>query len=105
MVEHLRRARTEHNRACRVIMDLPGRKLRTGPIEPVPGTMFQIRWGLPGIRMEPRAERVIESAAQSLRQKTLWKCQREQHREESQELAGLRPHRIPPLSHLRRTFL
>jgi hypothetical protein len=76
-----------------------------GPIEPVPGTMFQIRWGLPGIRMEPRAERVIESAAQSLRQKTLWKCQREQHREESQELAGLRPHRIPPLSHLRRTFL
>ncbi len=41
MVEHLRRARTEHNRSCRVIMDLPGPKLRTGPIEPVPGV---VKW-------------------------------------------------------------
>jgi pyruvate kinase len=37
MVEHLRRAQREHSRACRVIMDLPGPKLRTGPIEPMPG--------------------------------------------------------------------
>jgi pyruvate kinase len=37
MVEHLRRAQREHNRDCRVIMDLPGPKLRTGPIEPMPG--------------------------------------------------------------------
>src|SRR4029077_3007826 len=66
-----------------------------GPIEPMPRTMFQIRWSLPGIRMEPWAERVIESAAQSLRQKTLWKCQRKQHREESQDLAGLRHPQIP----------
>ena len=41
MVEHLRRAQREHNRACRVIMDLPGPKLRTGPIESVPGV---VRW-------------------------------------------------------------
>ncbi len=41
MVEHLRRAQAEHNRACRVIMDLPGPKLCTGPIEPLPGV---VKW-------------------------------------------------------------
>ena len=41
MVEHLRRAQAEHGKACRVIMDLPGPKLRTGPIETVPGI---IKW-------------------------------------------------------------
>jgi len=41
MVEYLRRAQTEHNRDCRVIMDLPGPKLRTGPIEPMPGV---VKW-------------------------------------------------------------
>jgi len=71
----------------------------------VPGKLIQFRWGLPGIRMEPRAERVIESAAQSLRRKPLWGSQREQHREESQDLAGLKPHHIPPLSHLRRALI
>ena len=39
MVEHLRRARAEHGKGCRVMMDLPGPKLRTGPIEPAPGIL------------------------------------------------------------------
>jgi hypothetical protein len=43
-----------------------------GPIEPVPWAMLQTRWSLPGIGMELRAERVIESAAQSFRREPLW---------------------------------
>lgn len=36
MVENLRRAEREVGRECRVVMDLAGPKLRTGPIEPGP---------------------------------------------------------------------
>ncbi|HEY7678480.1 MAG TPA: pyruvate kinase [Candidatus Methylomirabilis sp.] len=36
MVHHLQRARRKVGRACRVLMDLGGPKLRTGPIEPGP---------------------------------------------------------------------
>ena len=39
MVEKLRRAERELNKECRVLMDVPGPKLRTGPIESVPGVM------------------------------------------------------------------
>ena len=39
MVEKLRRAERELNKKCRVLMDVPGPKLRTGPIESVPGVM------------------------------------------------------------------
>jgi pyruvate kinase len=39
MIENLRRAQAEHEKTCRVIMDLPGPKLRTGSIEPLPGIM------------------------------------------------------------------
>ena len=41
MVENLRRAQAEQNRACRVIMDLPGPKLRTGSIETLAGV---VKW-------------------------------------------------------------
>ena len=37
MVENLRRAERELSKECRVLMDVPGPKLRTGPIESVPG--------------------------------------------------------------------
>ena len=40
MVEHLRRARTEHNRACRVIEHYPDPSC-IGPIDPMPGV---IKW-------------------------------------------------------------
>ncbi|HEX6185099.1 MAG TPA: pyruvate kinase [Pyrinomonadaceae bacterium] len=36
MIENLRRATEETGKACRVLMDLPGPKLRTGPVEPGP---------------------------------------------------------------------
>src|SRR5262249_54761882 len=36
MVAHLRRAETEVARNCRILMDLAGPKLRTGPLEPGP---------------------------------------------------------------------
>jgi pyruvate kinase len=36
MIEHLRRAEQSLGRACRVVMDLAGPKLRTGPLEPGP---------------------------------------------------------------------
>lgn len=55
MVENLKRAKAEVNRDCRVLMDLPGPKLRTGPIEPLPGI---VKW-------RPRRDRygrVIEPA-------------------------------------------
>jgi pyruvate kinase len=41
MVENLRRAKGELNRECRILMDLPGPKLRTGAIETLPGV---IKW-------------------------------------------------------------
>jgi pyruvate kinase len=36
MIEHLRRAEQSLERPCRVVMDLAGPKLRTGPLEPGP---------------------------------------------------------------------
>lgn len=41
MVENLRRAKLELGKDCRVLMDLPGPKLRTGPVEALPGV---IKW-------------------------------------------------------------
>src|SRR5262245_60771759 len=39
MIEHLRRAERSLGRSCRVMMDLGGPKLRTGPIEPGPAVV------------------------------------------------------------------
>jgi pyruvate kinase len=39
MIDNLRRATSETNRRCRILMDLPGPKLRTGPMEPGPKVM------------------------------------------------------------------
>jgi pyruvate kinase len=36
MIEHLRRAERSLGRLCRVVMDLAGSKLRTGPLEAGP---------------------------------------------------------------------
>jgi pyruvate kinase len=39
MIEHLRRAKRTLGRPCRVVMDLAGPKLRTGPLEPGPAVV------------------------------------------------------------------
>jgi pyruvate kinase len=39
MIDHLRRAEERHGRACRVLMDLAGPKVRTGAIEPGPAVV------------------------------------------------------------------
>ncbi|HMN27163.1 MAG TPA: pyruvate kinase, partial [Caldilineaceae bacterium] len=39
MIEHLRRAEQALDRSCRVVMDLAGPKLRTGPLEPGPAVV------------------------------------------------------------------
>jgi pyruvate kinase len=39
MIEHLRRAEQALGRSCRVVMDLAGPKLRTGPLEPGPAVV------------------------------------------------------------------
>lgn len=39
MIEHLRRAELALGKSCRVVMDLAGPKLRTGPIEPRPAVI------------------------------------------------------------------
>jgi pyruvate kinase len=55
MIVNLKRARTELKRDCRILMDLPGPKLRTGPIETLPGV---VKW-------RPRRDRygkVVEPA-------------------------------------------
>ncbi|HEX9146205.1 MAG TPA: pyruvate kinase [Candidatus Binatia bacterium] len=55
MVENLKRAKAELKRNCLILMDLPGPKLRTGSIEPLPGV---VKW-------RPRRDRygrVIKSA-------------------------------------------
>lgn len=41
MIDNLRRARRELGRGCRILMDVAGPKLRTGPIDPTSQTM---RW-------------------------------------------------------------
>ena len=46
LVNHIRRAQREIGRGCRVLMDLGGPKLRTGPIEP----------GAPVVRWGPRRD-------------------------------------------------
>lgn len=55
MIEHLRRAERSLGRSCRIVMDLAGPKLRTGPIEPGPAV----------VRIRPRRDahgRVIAPA-------------------------------------------
>jgi len=39
MIQHLRQAECEVGRTCRVLMDLAGPKLRTGPVEPGPAVV------------------------------------------------------------------
>ena len=39
MIKHLRRAEQELGRSCRLVMDLAGPKLRTGPLEPGPAVV------------------------------------------------------------------
>jgi len=39
MIEHLRRAEQSLGKSCRVVMDLAGPKLRTGPLEPGPAVI------------------------------------------------------------------
>ncbi|MGH7582964.1 MAG: pyruvate kinase [Gemmatimonadales bacterium] len=39
MIAHLRRAERELGRSCRIVMDLAGPKLRTGPLEPGPAVV------------------------------------------------------------------
>jgi pyruvate kinase len=39
MLEHLRRAENRRGRSCKVIMDLAGPKVRTGPLEPGPAVV------------------------------------------------------------------
>ncbi len=39
MIDHLRRAEQSLGRSCRVVMDLAGPKLRTGPLEPGPAVI------------------------------------------------------------------
>jgi pyruvate kinase len=39
MIAHLRRAEERHGRACRVLMDLGGPKVRTGPVEAGPAVI------------------------------------------------------------------
>jgi len=39
MIEHLKRAEKSLGRSCRIVMDLAGPKLRTGPIEPGPAVV------------------------------------------------------------------
>jgi pyruvate kinase len=39
MIEHLRRAERALGRSCRIVMDLGGPKLRTGPLEPGPAVV------------------------------------------------------------------
>jgi pyruvate kinase len=39
MIRNLQKAREETGRNCRILMDLPGPKLRTGPIEPGPSVI------------------------------------------------------------------
>jgi pyruvate kinase len=46
MIEHLRRAERSLGRSCRVVMDLAGPKLRTGPVTP----------GLAVVRIRPRRD-------------------------------------------------
>ena len=46
MIEHLRRAERSLKRSCRIVMDLAGPKLRTGPLEP----------GLGVVRLRPRRD-------------------------------------------------
>jgi pyruvate kinase len=39
MIDHLRRAEARQNRRCRILMDLAGPKIRTGPLEPGPAVV------------------------------------------------------------------
>jgi pyruvate kinase len=54
MIEHLRRAEQETGKSCRACMDLAGPKLRTGPLESLPGVFrFRPRRDALGRVLEP----------------------------------------------------
>ena len=64
MVEHLRRATAELNRPCRILFDLQGPKLRTGPLEPGPEVVhWSPRRGLRGQLLSPVMVRLIPASS------------------------------------------
>ena len=68
MIEHLRQAERSLGRSCRVVMDLAGPKLRTGPLEPGPAVLrIRPHRDVFGRRHRPRADLVdsrdVSSAA------------------------------------------
>lgn len=66
MIEHLRRAELALGRSCRVVMDLAGPKLRTGPLVPGPAVV-RIRPGRDGYGRITAAARVWLTAANAPR--------------------------------------
>ena len=64
MTEHLRRATAEVDRPCRVLFDLQGPKLRTGPVEPGPAVVhWSPRRGLRGQLLRPVRVRLVPPAS------------------------------------------
>ena len=54
MIEHLKRARQSLDRPCRVVMDLAGPKLRTGPLKPGPKVLEFVPAGMLSAGSPPR---------------------------------------------------
>ena len=64
MAEHLRRATAELNRPCRILFDLQGPKLRTGPLEPGPEVVhWSPRRGLRGELLRPVLVRLAPASS------------------------------------------
>ncbi len=67
MVANLRRARDEVGRSCRVLLDLQGPKLRTGPIEPGPRVLhWTPRRDLRGAVIDPVRVRLVPAGRATL---------------------------------------
>jgi len=66
MIEHLRQAEQSLGRSCRVVMDLAGPKLRTGPLEPGPAVV-RIRPSRDAFGRVRAPARIWLSAEESLR--------------------------------------
>ncbi len=71
-------------------------------IEPVAGTRSYIRLCHAGVRMKPRAERILKPTAQTFRRRPLRKCQQKQEHNDRHHLHDLHTTPLPLTPHRNR---
>ena len=71
MIQHVRQAATLHRRECRILMDLAGHKVRTGPVAMESGVIpIKVKKNHYGLSLQPAPIRLVAESAEKTEQAT-----------------------------------